>query len=81
MSMRLQVLLSEEEAATLRGAAQRDGLTVSEWVRQSIREATARQTTGRSGAKLSAIAVAVDYAFPTADIEVMLDEIEHRYAE
>ncbi len=50
-------------------------MTVAEWVRQALRGAMA----GREGtveAKLRAIADASRHEFPTADIEMMLREIE-----
>jgi hypothetical protein len=81
MSTRLQVLLSDEEATSLREIADREGVTVSEWVRRSLREAARRQTSGKAEEKLAAIRLAADYSFPTADIEVLLDEIERGYAE
>ena len=43
MSARLQVILSEEEMTSLRQAARRTGLTVSEWARQALRRARAEQ--------------------------------------
>lgn len=81
MSTRLQVILSDGEAAELKSAAAREGITVSEWVRRSVREAGRRQTSGRASERLALIQTAADYAFPTADIEPMLDEIERGYAE
>lgn len=80
MSTRLQVILSDEEAAALKQAAAREGLTVSEWVRRSTRAAALRQTTGRTADRLAAIRAAAELSFPTADIDVMLDEIERGYA-
>jgi hypothetical protein len=79
MSTRLQVILSDAELASLKEVAAREGITVSEWVRRSLREASRRQTTGRVDARLAAVRVAADYSFPTADIDVMLDEIERGY--
>jgi len=80
MSTRLQVILNDGEAAAFRAAAEREGLTLSEWVRQSMREASRRQVSGRTEDRLAAIRAAVDYAFPTADVETMLEEIERGYA-
>lgn len=81
MSTRLQVILSDEEAAALRDTAAREGVTVSEWVRRSLRDADLRRSRGRTSQRLAAIAAAADYAFPSGDIEVMLKEIERGYAE
>ncbi len=75
MSKRLQVLLDEEEYQEIRGVARRRRMTVAEWVRQALR--TARDDDpGSVEAKLRAIADASRHQYPTADIEVMLREIE-----
>jgi hypothetical protein len=79
MSKRLQVLLDESEFADLREAARRDGVPVSEWVRQVLREAQARRAGGDIASKLDAVRTAVRYEFPTADIDDMLAEIESGY--
>jgi ribbon-helix-helix CopG family protein len=81
MSTRLQVILSDEDAASLKEMAAREGVTVSEWVRRSLREASRRQTSGRAEERLSAIRVAAGYTFPTGDIESILQEIERGYVE
>lgn len=41
MSKRLQVVLEEEEHAEIQAAAERAGLTVSEWVRRVLRQVRA----------------------------------------
>lgn len=75
MSKRLEVLMDPEEYREIRGTARRQRMTVVEWVRQALRKV-------RSGssltieAKLRAVAEASRYQFPTADIDVMLREIE-----
>lgn len=79
MSTRLQVILSDEEAAALKEAAAREGLTVSEWVRRSTREAALRQTAGRVADRMAAIHAAAEFSFPAVDIDVMLEEIERGY--
>lgn len=81
MSMRLQVILSDDEAESLKKRAAHEGVTVSEWVRRSLREASRRQTSGRAEERLSAIRVAAAYSFPTGDIDGMLEEIERGYVE
>lgn len=81
MSIRLQVILSEEEASSLKRMAASEGVTVSEWVRRSLREAHRRQTSGRAEERLAAIRVAADYSFPTGEIDTMLAEIERGYVE
>ena len=79
MSTRLQVLLDDREFADLRAVADRDGMTVSEWVRQAIRAARRRATDLAPTRKLDAIRAAVALSYPTADIDVMLAETEHGY--
>jgi hypothetical protein len=79
MSKRLQVLLDEEEFRGLREAAQRQGVPVSEWVRQALREARRREPQGDLDSKLRAVRAATRHNFPTADIEQMLAEIERGY--
>jgi hypothetical protein len=65
----------------LRETAARQGVTVSEWVRRSLRDASRRQTSGKAEERLAAIRVAAAYSFPTADIDDMLAEIERGYTE
>ena len=75
MSKRLQVLLDEEEYKEIQGVARRQRVTLAEWVRQALRQAKNNHP-GTVEAKLRGIADASRHDFPTADIEVMLQEIE-----
>lgn len=75
MTKRLQVLFDEEEYREIQGVARSQRLTVAEWVRQALRKAR-DDSPGRINAKLRALADASRHEFPTADIEVMLEEIE-----
>jgi hypothetical protein len=50
-------------------------MTVAEWVRQALRKVR-NDHPGSIDAKLRAIADASRHEFPTADIDVMLQEIE-----
>ena len=75
MSRRLQVLVDEQEYQEIQVAARNQRMTVAEWVRQALREARDDQP-GSIDFKLRAIADASHYEFPTADIEVMLQEID-----
>ena len=79
MSIRLQVVLEAVELREIQKAARRDRLTVSEWVRRSLREARRRQPGRDAGRKLQAIRAAARHSFPTADIDQMLAEIESGY--
>ena len=78
MTKRLQIVLSDEEYLEVQAVAQKRQLTVAEWVRQTLRKATNGQSSVAE-AKLQAIAKASQYEFPTADIDVMLEEIESGY--
>lgn len=78
MSKRLQVLLEEEEYIEIRGIARRQRLTLAEWVRQALRKAAVDQP-GTADAKLRAIVDASRHRFPTADIDVMIQEIDYGY--
>ena len=75
MSKRLQVLLDEKEYLEIQGVARRHRMTVAEWVRRALRKAR-RDPSGTVEFKLRAIAKASRHEFPTADIDVMLREIE-----
>ncbi|MFW6198249.1 MAG: antitoxin [Acidobacteriota bacterium] len=75
MSMRLQVLIDEAELEEIRRAAERSDMTVSEWVRRSLREARRKEPRKSARQKLDAIRRATRHSFPTADIDRMLEEI------
>ncbi len=79
MSKRLQVLLEERELRELRDAAGREGLTLSAWVRRTLHEARRRQPHDDMASKLAAVRMAAGHAFPTADVDQMLAEIDSGY--
>ena len=54
-------------------------MTVAEWVRQALREVRQRQPGSDSRKKLDVVRNAAGHAFPTADIDQMLTEIERGY--
>ena len=78
MSRRLQVLFGDEEYREIQASARRSRMTVAEWVRQTLRQAR-RDHPATVEAKLAAVAEAARHEFPTADIDVMLREIEAGY--
>jgi hypothetical protein len=80
MSKRLQVVVDDAELGRFQDAATQRGLTLSEWVRQVLREAESSAAVGDPRRKLEAIRAAARLEFPTADIETMLDDIERGYA-
>jgi hypothetical protein len=59
--------------------AQRERLTVGEWVRRVLREARASRPASEPEAKLKAVRRAAAYSFPTADIDEMIRQIERGY--
>jgi hypothetical protein len=76
----LQVLLDEAELRDLRRIARAERMTVAAWVRQALRSARRRAPESDPARKLAAIRGATRHAFPTADIDRMLEDIERGYA-
>lgn len=79
MSKRLQVLLEDDEFREIEKIARQRRLTVSEWVRQSLRAARRQEPVRDAERKLQAVRAGARHAFPTGDIESMLEEIESGY--
>ena len=79
MSKRLQVLFGEAELEEIRRTAAHQDMTVSQWVRNAIRDAQRREPSRSKEAKLAAIRCASTHDFPTGDIDQMLREIEQGY--
>jgi len=79
MSTRLQVVLDEAELEEIRRVAQRHRLTVSEWVRQALRASRRAEPRHDEERKLLVVREAAAHAYPTADIDRMLGEIEAGY--
>jgi len=65
--------------AEIHQAADRAGLTMSEWVRNALRQARRSRSGGDLARKLDAVRTAVRHEYPTADIGAMLREIERGY--
>jgi hypothetical protein len=72
-------MLDDAELAEIRKAARRERMTTAEWVRQALRAARRAQPRGEAKKKLEVVRAATRHAFPTADIDQMLREIEHGY--
>lgn len=79
MSKRLQVLLEESELREVQSAARAKRQTVAEWVRHALRAARREQPAGPADRKLAAVRAASRNAFPTAEIDQMIAEIESGY--
>ena len=76
MSTRLQIVMSDAEAASLRRVARRAGLTVSEWARRALRAAHDAQAGPSPRSRLDALDRALTCNHPTGDISEMLADIE-----
>jgi hypothetical protein len=79
MTKRLQVLFEDDELKEIQRLARQHRMTTAEWVRRSLRAARDAESGADVGQKLAAVRQAASHAFPTADIETMLDEIERGY--
>jgi len=73
------VLLPDDEMSAIQSLAKREHLTVGEWVRRVLQQARASRPVIEPETKLKAVRQAAKYAFPTADIDQMLTEIERGY--
>ena len=76
MSTRLQIVMSDAEAASLRQVARRAGLTVSEWARRALRAAHDAQAGPSPRRRPDALDRALACNHPTGDISEMLADIE-----
>ena len=79
MSKRLQVVLEDKEMRDIERAARQRNMTLSEWVRQSLRTARLAEPLGDPAKKLQIVRAAITHAFPTAEIDQMVGEIEAGY--
>jgi hypothetical protein len=77
MTTRLHVVMDESELREIQDSARRRGLTVSEWVRSTLRAALRAEFGPNPGRKLEAIRAAARHALPSGNIEDMLAEIAH----
>jgi len=80
-TLRLQVLLEESELQALRRVARRKGVTVAHVVREALRAARDRESTGSPAAKLQCIRTAARQVPEGSAVEIdqMLAEIESGY--
>lgn len=81
MSKRLQVVLDDKELEEIKVVAERYQMTVSEWVRHTLREARRDEPTKSVEFKLAALekAYRCESDGPAVEIEQMLEEIEQGY--
>ncbi len=71
--------MDESEIASIRAAARRRRLTVSEYVRQTLRDARENEPTSPPDRKLLIVREAAEFSYPTADPDQMEAEIASGY--
>jgi hypothetical protein len=79
MAKRLQVILQDPEYREIQRAAHAQHMSIAAWVRQALAMARRREPVGDAGKKLAAVRAAARNAYPTAEIDDMLAEIEIGY--
>lgn len=79
MSKRLQVLLEDDELAEIQALARRRRQTTAAFVREALRAASQSSDYPTTDSKLRAVREAIAHAYPTADIDQMLEETERGY--
>jgi predicted 2-oxoglutarate/Fe(II)-dependent dioxygenase YbiX len=79
MSKRLQVILDDDDMKAITTLARKQKMTVSSWVRATIREARTRHPQISGDRKIQVVRAATGHDFPTSDLDRMLAEIESGY--
>ena len=79
MAKRLQVILRDSDYREIQRMARSRHMSMAEWVRQALDMARRREPVHDTAKKLAAVRAAVQHNGPTADIDVMLAEIERGY--
>ncbi len=79
MTKRLQVLFDDAELREIQRLARRNRMTTAEWVRRSLRFAREAEAGADIGQKLAAVRTGAQHAFPVADVDTMLEEVERGY--
>lgn len=72
-------MMDESEMEDIRRIAERNRVTVAEWVRQALRAQRRQEPIRDAGEKLKAIREAARYCFPAGDVDEMNAEIERGY--
>lgn len=76
MSTRLQVVLDDGEMKAIRGVARARHVTVSEWVRQTLRKERQEYPVTSAERKIQCVREAAAHRYPTADVAEILRDIE-----
>lgn len=71
--------MDEDEWAEIEAAARSEGETVSQWVRQTLRQARREQPRARIERKLGLLRATRAMDGPTGDIELLLEETARGY--
>ena len=79
MSKRLQVILKDPEYREIQRMAVARHMSIAEWVRQALASARRSEPLIESGKKLACIRASARHAYPTAEIDQMLAEVESGY--
>ena len=79
MAKRIEVILQDADYRKIQRAARVRRMSIAEWIRQALATARRQEPSGTVAKKLGAVRVAAKYSFPTADIDMMLGEIEAGY--
>jgi hypothetical protein len=79
MTKRLQVLLEDDELLAIQELARRRHQTTAAWVRDALRRAREETVYPEAVRKLRAVREASLLAYPVADVDDMLAEIERGY--
>jgi hypothetical protein len=79
MDKRLQVILKAPEYRDIQRVARSRRMSIAEWVRQALDLARRREPGTAVGKKLEVIRTAARLHYPSADIDLMLAEIESGY--
>jgi hypothetical protein len=79
MAKRLQVIVKDPEYRDIEHAARLRRMSIAEWVRQALVQASRREPSREVASKLEVIRAAACMNFPAADIDRILEEVERGY--
>jgi hypothetical protein len=79
MTKRLQVLLEDDELSEIQALARQRRQTTAAWVREALRAARLAAKYPLPETKLRAVREAAAHAYPIADMDGLLAEIERGY--
>jgi hypothetical protein len=71
--------MDDSDLREVQAAAAMHGMTVAEWVRQTLRSARRQEPIQKMDAKLSVVRAAASLIFPAPEMPQMLEEIEQGY--